>query len=56
MPEPTFNRVGIEPHSHSDVGSGEPNVDLIQTLDPNSKIDSIVALASEAIRYVDQKK
>jgi len=25
-------------------------------LDPNSKIDRIVALASDAIRYVDQKK
>jgi hypothetical protein len=51
-----FNRVGIEPHSHSDVRSGEPNVDPIRTLDPDRKIDSIVALASEAIRYVDQKK
>ena len=38
------------------VRSGEPNVDPTRTLDPNSKIDSVVALASEAIRYVDQKK
>ena len=51
-----LNRAGIGSNSHSDVRSGEPNVDPIRTLDPDSKIDSVVALASEAIRYVDQKK
>jgi len=33
-----------------------PNADPIRTLDPHSNIDSVVALASEAIRYADQKK
>ena len=46
----------VKSNSHSELRSGEPNVDPIRTLDPNSKIDSVVALASEAIRYVDQKK
>ena len=46
----------VESHSHPDVRSGGPNVDPIRTLDPNSKIDSVVALASEAIRFADQKK
>ena len=32
------------------LGPADPMWDPIQTLDPNSKIDSIVALASEAIR------
>jgi hypothetical protein len=41
---------------HPEVRSVRPDADLNQTLDPNSKIDRIVALASEAIRYVDQKK
>jgi hypothetical protein len=45
-----------ESNLHPEVGPSGPNADPIQTLDPNSKIDSIVALASEAIRYVDQKK
>ena len=45
-----------ESNLHPDIGSGGPNAALIQTLDPNSKIDRIVALASDAIRYVDQKK
>jgi hypothetical protein len=45
-----------ESNSHPELRSGEPNVDPIRTSDPGSKIDSIVALASEAIRYVDQKK
>ena len=39
-----FNRPGL--------GQADPN----RTLGPNSKTDSIVALASDAIRYVDQKK
>jgi hypothetical protein len=46
----------VKSNSHSELRSSEPNVDPIRTLDPNSKIDRIVALASEAIRYVDQKK
>jgi hypothetical protein len=46
----------VESHSHPDVRSSGPDADRIRTLDPNSEIDSIVALASEAIRYVDQKK
>jgi hypothetical protein len=45
-----------ESNLHPEVGPSGPDADPIQTLDPNSKIDSIVALASEAIRYVDQKK
>ena len=40
----------------TEIWSCRPSSDPIQTLDPNSKIDRIVALASEAIRYVDQKK
>jgi hypothetical protein len=46
----------IESNSHSGGRSSGPNVDPIRTLDPDSNIDSVVALASEAIRYVDQKK
>ena len=46
----------VKSNSHPELRSSEPNVDPIRTLDPNSKIDRIVALASEAIRYVDQKK
>ena len=42
--------------SHPELRAGEPDVDLIRTLDPDSNIDSVVALASDAIRYVDQKK
>jgi hypothetical protein len=45
-----------ESNAHSDVRSSGPNADPIRTSDPNSNIDSVVALASEAIRYVDQKK
>jgi hypothetical protein len=37
--------------------SSGPSSDPVRTLDSNSsKIDSIVVLASEAIRYADQKK
>jgi len=46
----------VESNLHPEIGSSGPDVDQIGTLDPNSKIDRIVALASEAIRYVDQKK
>jgi len=46
----------VKSDSHPEPRSCEPNVDPIRTLDPDSKIDRIVALASEAIRYVDQKK
>jgi len=46
----------VKSNSHPELRSSEPNVDPIRALDPDSKIDSIVALASEAIRYVDQKK
>ena len=46
----------VKSNSHSDVRSGGPDADPIRTLDPDSNIDSVVALASDAIRYVDQKK
>jgi carboxypeptidase Taq len=46
----------VKSNAHSDVRSGGPDVDPIRTLDPHSNIDSVVALASEAIRYADQKK
>ena len=46
----------IESTLPPEIGSSGPNVDPIQTLDPNSEIDSIVALASGAIQHVDQKK
>jgi hypothetical protein len=45
-----------ESNSHPEIRSSGPNADPIRTSDPNSNIDSVVALASEAIRYVDQKK
>jgi hypothetical protein len=45
-----------ESNSYPEIRSGGPDADRIRTLDPNSEIDSVVALASEAIRYVDQKK
>ena len=40
----------------SETWPSGPSSVVVQTLDPNSKIDRIVALASDAIRYVDQKK
>ena len=43
-----------EPNSHPEIRSGGPDADLIQTLDPNSRIDSVVALASEAIRHANE--
>jgi hypothetical protein len=45
-----------ESNLHTEIRSSGPKADPIQTLDPNSKINRIVALASEAIRYVNQKK
>jgi hypothetical protein len=53
---PTYVKGPSESNLPPELGLSGPNADPIQTLDPNSKIDSVVALASEAIRYVDQKK
>ena len=42
---------------HTETETKGPSSDPVRTLDSDSSnIDSIVALASEAIRYVDQKK
>ena len=60
-------RAALEPPRGRSIGSvksnlypetrdSEPALNPVRASDPNSKIDSIVALASEAIRYVDQKK
>ena len=46
----------VGPNLQSETWSSGPSSVVVQTLDPNSKIDRIVALASDAIRYVDQKK
>ena len=43
-----------ESNLQPETWSGGPSSDAVQTLDPNSKIDHIVALASEAIRHVDK--
>jgi hypothetical protein len=51
-----LNSAVDQSNSHPEIRSGGLNSDPIRTLNPNSDIDSIVALASEAIRYVDQKK
>jgi hypothetical protein len=51
-----LNTAVDQSNSHPGVRSSGPNADPIRTLDPNSNIDSVVAFASEAIRYVDQKK
>src|SRR6516165_8315237 len=53
---PWFLTGSSESNLQPETWSGGPSSDPVQTLDPNSKIDSVVALASEAIRYVDQKK
>ena len=60
-------RAALEPPRGRSIGSvksnlypetrdSEPALNPVRASGPNSKIDSIVALASEAIRYVDQKK
>jgi len=51
---PVFLAASVEPNLHSEIGSTGPDADLIQTLDPNSRIDSVVALASEAIRHANE--
>jgi hypothetical protein len=55
--EPTRSPVSsVKSNLHSETGESEPGLNPARTLYPTSKIDSVVALASEAIRYVDQKK
>ena len=50
-------RLGIVGHSFDpEAGSGGRSSDLAQIMDPDSKIDSSLALISEAIQHVDQKK
>jgi len=50
------NRAPVGSNHRPEIRPDEPNADPNRTLGPNSKTDSIVALASDAIRYVDQKK
>jgi hypothetical protein len=47
-------RAAVERNSHSEIGSSGPDAGPIQTLDPDRKIDSIVALASEAILHANE--
>ena len=47
----------VKSNFHTETGALGLSSDPVRTLDSDSSnIDSIVALASEAIRYVDQKK
>ena len=47
----------VKSNLHTETETDGPSSDPVRTLDSDSSnIDSIVALASEAIRYVDQKK
>ena len=46
----------VKSNLHPETRDSEPGLNPVRASDPNSKVDSIVALASEAIRYVDQKK
>jgi hypothetical protein len=46
----------VKSNRHPETGNSEPGLNPVQASDPDSKIDRVVALASEAIRYVDQKK
>jgi hypothetical protein len=51
---PVFLAASVEPNLHPEIGSSGPNADPIQTLDPNSKIDDVVAVASEAIQHANK--
>ena len=55
-PDKGVNVDPVGPSLQPETWPGGPSSAPVQTLGPNSKIDRIVALASEAIRYVDQKK
>jgi hypothetical protein len=46
----------VKSNLHPAARDSEPGLNPAQASDPDSKIDRIVALASEAIRYADQKK
>ena len=47
----------VKSNFHTETGALGLSSDPVRTLDSSSSnIDSVVALASEAIRYVDQKK
>jgi len=55
--EPAGSSVSsVKSNLHPEARDSEPGLNPVRASDATSKVDRIVALASEAIRYVDQKK
>jgi hypothetical protein len=46
----------VKSNLHPETRDSKPGLSPVRASDLHSNIDSVVALASEAIRYADQKK